>query len=167
VPCQKYEILSIHNHVCCCILQLLGPTQQDSRIIRSSNTFVHWSPRFFISVSLLSGAGISQSVHWLYYVLDGRGSILGVGIMGFLVFATVHQAYYLTGILGSFPGGKATGMWSWSLTLPSAEVKNAWRYNSILQYVFTAWCLINHRISFHSVVLSTAHGQLYLTLRHC
>jgi hypothetical protein len=30
----------------------------------------------------------------------------------------------------------------------SAEVKNAWRYTSILQHVFMAWCLVEHREKF-------------------
>jgi len=30
-------------------------------------------------------------------------------------------------------------------SLPSAEVKNAWRYTYIPQYVFKAWCLLKHR----------------------
>jgi hypothetical protein len=30
----------------------------------------------------------------------------------------------------------------------SAEVKNAWSYNSTPQYVFMAWCLVKHRDKF-------------------
>jgi len=37
---------------------------------------------------------------------------------------------------------------------PSTVEFNAWSYTSIPQYVFLAWCLIRHRISFHGVVLS-------------
>jgi len=32
------------------------------------------------------------------------------------------------------------------------------------QYVFTAWCLIKQWMCLHSMVLSYAQGQLYLTL---
>jgi hypothetical protein len=30
----------------------------------------------------------------------------------------------------------------------SAEIKNAWSYTSIPQYVFMAWCLVKHRDNF-------------------
>jgi hypothetical protein len=30
----------------------------------------------------------------------------------------------------------------------SAEVKNAWSYNSSPQYVFMAWCLVKHKDNF-------------------
>jgi hypothetical protein len=30
----------------------------------------------------------------------------------------------------------------------SADVKNAWSYTSIPQYVFMAWCLVKHRDNF-------------------
>jgi len=30
----------------------------------------------------------------------------------------------------------------------SDEVKNAWSYTSIPQYVFTSWCLVKHRDNF-------------------
>jgi hypothetical protein len=30
----------------------------------------------------------------------------------------------------------------------SAEVKNAWSYTSIHQYVFMGWCLVKHRDNF-------------------
>jgi len=42
--------------------------------------------------------------------------------------------------------------WLWSeaghLPASSAEVKNAWNYNSTPQYVFTAWYLVKHRDDF-------------------
>jgi len=41
-----------------------------------------------------------------------------------------HPAPYPMGTRGSFPGNKAAGAWSWSLTPSSAEVKNStpsWR----------------------------------------
>jgi len=34
-----------------------------------------------------------------------------------------------------------------------AEVKNAWSHTTVLQYVFTAWCLIKHRTRLYGVVL--------------
>jgi hypothetical protein len=36
----------------------------------------------------------------------------------------------------------------------SAEVKNVWSYTSIPLYVFMEWCIIEHRIYLHGVVLS-------------
>jgi len=39
----------------------------------------------------------------------------------------------------------------------SVEVKNAWSYISIPQYVFMAWCLVKYRIRFHGVVLIFKH----------
>jgi hypothetical protein len=41
-----------------------------------------------------------------------------------------QPASYPMGTRGSFPGGKAAGAWSWSLTSISAEVKNVWSYIS-------------------------------------
>jgi hypothetical protein len=37
---------------------------------------------------------------------------------------------------------------------------NAWSYTSIYPKVFLAWCLIDHRISLHGMILSLAQGQL-------
>jgi len=58
---------------------------------------------------------------------------------------------------GTYPGSyPIPGV---KLTTPppsSVEVKNAWRYTSIPQYVFIAWCLVKHRNKF------TFTGQLIL-----
>jgi hypothetical protein len=40
----------------------------------------------------------------------------------------------------------------------SADVKNAWSYTFILQYVFMAWCLVKHRDNF------TFNNVLYFCL---
>jgi hypothetical protein len=39
----------------------------------------------------------------------------------------------------------------------SAEVKNAWSYTSIPQYVFTALCLVKHRDNFTFTFISVLH----------
>jgi hypothetical protein len=41
--------------------------------------------------------------------------------------------------------------WSWPPP-SSAEVKNAWNYISISQYVFMAWCLVKYKTCVHCVV---------------
>jgi len=46
----------------------------------------------------------------------------------------------------------------------SAEVKLAWSYTSTRPYVFTAWCLVEHRIRLHGVVLISVQVKLYLYL---
>jgi hypothetical protein len=45
------------------------------------------------------------------------------------------------------PGVKRPGREA-QYSLPSAEVKNAWRYTSTPQYVFMAWRLVKHRDNF-------------------
>jgi len=52
---------------------------------------------------------------------------------------------------GSFPQGKAAGLWCWQLTSVYAKLKNAWSYTSTPQYAFMAWCSIKkkkHRDNF-------------------
>jgi hypothetical protein len=51
------------------------------------------------------------------------------------------------------PGAKRPGCESNHSPQYRAEVKNVWSYNSIISCVFMAWCLINHRVRLHSVVL--------------
>jgi hypothetical protein len=36
----------------------------------------------------------------------------------------------------------------------SAEIKKAWSYTSIPQYVFMTWCLVKYRIYLYGMVLS-------------
>jgi hypothetical protein len=48
---------------------------------------------------------------------------------------------------GLSPGVKRPGREADHST-PRAKVKNAWRYNSTLQYVFMVWCLVKHRDNF-------------------
>jgi hypothetical protein len=48
----------------------------------------------------------------------------------------------------------------------SAEVKNAWSYTSIPQYVFMAWCLVKHRDNFtfyifYMISRKRRHSTLY------
>jgi hypothetical protein len=46
------------------------------------------------------------------------------------------------------PGVKLPGRDANHSLPSSAEVKNAWSYNSTPQYVFTVWCLVKHRGNF-------------------
>jgi hypothetical protein len=66
-----------------------------------------------------------------------------------------HPASYPMATTDSFPGGKAAEAWSWS----SAEVKNAWSYTSIPQYVFMAWCLVKLKYCMH---FSTLPSMLHV-----
>jgi hypothetical protein len=44
----------------------------------------------------------------------------------------------------------------------SAEVKNAWSYTSIPEYVFMAWCLVKHRDNFTFTFIFNHHiGSLF------
>jgi hypothetical protein len=52
-----------------------------------------------------------------------------------------------------YPGKKRPENESDSSPASSAEDKNAWSYTSIPQYVFMVWCLSDHRIRLHGVVL--------------
>jgi hypothetical protein len=57
-----------------------------------------------------------------------------------------QSASYPMGTRVSFPGDKAAGAWSWSLTshlMPMS--KNEKSYTSTPQYAFMAWCLVQHR----------------------
>jgi hypothetical protein len=45
----------------------------------------------------------------------------------------------------------------------NAEVKNAWSYTSTPQYVFMAWCLVNHRDNFTFLHLILVHMYKYNT----
>jgi hypothetical protein len=54
----------------------------------------------------------------------------------------------------------------------SAEVKNAWSYNSTRQYVFMAWCLVQHRDKFTFCVLMCINDHFetwgcFLVLSFC
>jgi hypothetical protein len=66
-------------------------------------------------------AGIAQSIKWLGYGLDNRGSIPDRGNNFFLrhrdqTDSEVHPASYQMGNGGSFSEAKATGAWSWPPT---------------------------------------------------
>jgi hypothetical protein len=57
------------------------------------------------------------------------------------------------GIVGTFPGGKAAGTWSWPHKPPSsADFNNAWGYTATPSNVMV--CLIKHRIRCYGPVLS-------------
>jgi hypothetical protein len=59
-----------------------------------------------------------------------------------------HPASYPMDNRGSFPGVKRPGREADHSPPSSAEVKNAWSYNSAPQYAFMAWCLVKHRDNF-------------------
>jgi hypothetical protein len=59
-----------------------------------------------------------------------------------------HPASYPMGTRDSFPGVKRPGREADHSPPSSAEVKNAWSYTSIPQYVFMAWCSVKHRDNF-------------------
>jgi len=55
---------------------------------------------------------------------------------------------------------------------PSAEVKSAWSYTSIPQYVFVPWCLVKHRTTLPFVSTSDTHssqwqGKFIDSFIHC
>jgi len=52
------------------------------------------------------------------------------------------------------PGIKQPGHEAYHLPPASVKIKNAWSYTYIPPYVFMVWCLVEHRIHFHGVVLS-------------
>jgi hypothetical protein len=86
----------------------------------------------------------------LGYGLDYRGSRVrfpaGAGN-----FSLHHRVQNVSGgQSASYPMG-TRGLFPWGYTgrpPSSAEVKNAWSYTSIPQYVFMAWCLVKHRDNF-------------------
>jgi hypothetical protein len=63
--------------------------------------------------------------------LWGPPSLLSSGYQGFLP-----------------PGYSGRGVKVFTLLLSSAEVKNAWGFTSVPQYLFMAWCLVEHRDNF-------------------
>jgi hypothetical protein len=55
----------------------------------------------------------------------------------------VHPAYYIVRYVSSFHGGLKWPLCEINHSLPStAEIKNAWRYTSILPLSLVVWCLI-------------------------
>jgi hypothetical protein len=56
-----------------------------------------------------------------------------------------HPASYPMGTWALSLGVKRPGREADHSPPSSAEVKNAWSYTSIPQYVFMAWCLVKHR----------------------
>jgi len=46
----------------------------------------------------------------------------------------------------------------------SAEVKNMWSFTSIPLHIFMVWCLIQHGIQLHSIVLSYAWDNFTIIL---
>jgi hypothetical protein len=89
-------------------------------------------------VTPFCAAAVAQSVNWLGYGLDERGSIPSRDWEFFssppsLDRLWAHPASYPMSTGGSFSGGKAAGAWS---------------YTSTPQYVFMAWYLVEHRENF-------------------
>jgi hypothetical protein len=64
-----------------------------------------------------------------------------------------HPLSYPVGTESSFLGVKGYGHEAGHSPPSSAKFKNAWSYTSIPPYVFTAWCLVKHRIRLHGVYL--------------
>jgi hypothetical protein len=59
-----------------------------------------------------------------------------------------HPASYPMGNRGSFPGGKATGAWSWPLTSIYCRGQECVELYLHSQYIFMTWCLVKHRDKF-------------------
>jgi hypothetical protein len=68
------------------------------------------------------------------------------------------------GIGGFIPGVKLPGSDAGYSPPSSAEVKNAWRYTSITQYIFIAWYLFKYRTRFHGMILNSAQGRSVTTI---
>jgi hypothetical protein len=85
------------------------------------------------------------------------------------IFSTRHrlqtgsgppQAFHPMGAVGFCPGGTATGAWSWLHLHLVPRLRMRWAVPPLLQYVFMAWCVINHRDYFAFIVRS--HWVCYL-----
>lgn len=69
-------------------------------------------------------ASIAQSVQWLGYRLDNRGTgilfVARVSGFSYLYNAQIdsgaYTTYYTVAIVGWLPGGKEVGAWNWTLT---------------------------------------------------
>jgi hypothetical protein len=72
-------------------------------------------------------------------------------------------ASYPMGTMGSFPGGKAAGAWSWPLTPSNAEVKNEWSYTSTPQYAFMPWCSVKAQWQLYLYLYLKAHYKNAIT----
>jgi hypothetical protein len=74
------------------------------------------------------------------YEIDGKGE----GTRHLYVPPEEMPVMHMQSVLGvKQPGREAD-----HTPASNAEVKNAWSYTSILQYIFMAWCLIKHRDNF-------------------
>jgi hypothetical protein len=133
------KIIAIHSEN-----QIYGPYAELS-IIKECCTYKY----HFASKNI--GVGVARSVQWLGYGLDDRGSIHGRGSDFSLPHRVqtgsgAHPASYPMGTWDSFPGGKVAGAWNWPFHLyvvPSERMRGA--IPPLSQYVFMAWCLVNHR----------------------
>jgi hypothetical protein len=65
----------------------------------------------------------------------------------------VHPASYPIGTRGSFPCGKAAGVWNYHLPPSSTEVKECVELYLHPHYAFTAWRLVKHRDNFTFSIL--------------
>jgi hypothetical protein len=94
-------------------------------------------------------AVIAQSVHWLGYGLDHRGSRVrfpaGAGNFSFhhrvQTGSGAHPAFYPIGTGGSFPGG--VKLTTYLHLVPRSRMRGA--IPPLPQYVFMAWCLVKRR----------------------
>jgi hypothetical protein len=109
--------------------------------------------------------GWLNSVQWLGYELEDRGSIRGRG--RFFCFrhrvqtgSGPHPASYPTSTGDYFPGVKRPGREAEHSPPSSAEVKNEWSCTST-PYVFLTWCLVQHRDNFVFTLLNLrAHTKI-------
>jgi hypothetical protein len=102
----------------------------------------------------------SQSVYWLAFGPDDRGSFPGRGRDYFSLPPRPNRLWgpsnlLINGYRSSFLRGKAAGAWSWPLTFSQCQAWNAWSCTSTPPYVFMAWYLVNYRDNFIFTKLTT------------
>jgi hypothetical protein len=97
---------------------------------------------------------VAQSVERLGYGLDNQGSIFPL-CHHIQTGSGTHPAPSPFGMGGGFPlEVKWQGHEADQSPPSSAKVKNALSYTSTPQYVFMAWCLVNHRQNFFYLYMS-------------
>jgi hypothetical protein len=62
-----------------------------------------------------------------------------------LLFYCLLRVSYPMGTRGSFPGGKATGAWSWPLTIQYRGQRMSGAIPLLPQYFFMAWCSVKEK----------------------
>jgi hypothetical protein len=113
----------------------------------------------FIRAGTLQKSNLPENVNYpLLDLLSGTGWTSGVRFSagaGIFLFATASRpalrptqppVQWIPGAIS--PVVKLPGREADHSPPSSAEVKNAWSYSPLPQYVFMAWCLIKHRINF-------------------